>query len=223
MKIEITSLILCFLLVSACQAKADWSSVKSNSVQIAQPPDSATIQTELITLHELEKTRTDMDCKLGSSQEVPSFDKFFVNKLHPILSAAEATVIKYFVTKAMNVASNVAGVYKNKYSRPRPVTEDNTLKPCIPTPSGNLSYPSAHSAMALAGACVIGKILTDQAAEVLQYANYIAELRAVVGVHHPSDVQAGKSIGIQLCDKWTKDNSFAAEISQLRLQAGHEF
>lgn len=216
MKTLITSLSLLLISLSSIHANADWSAIKASSVVVAQPPGNAITQTELQTLHKLETTRSDMDCQLGSSQALPSFDKFFVNKLHPILTAAEAAVLKDFVTKAMNLAGNVTSVYKNKYSRPRPLTEDSTLKPCAPTPSGNLSYPSAHSAMALAGACAIGKVLPDQADKVLQYANYIADLRAVVGVHHPSDVQAGKAVANQLCDDWTRDNSFAVEINQLR-------
>lgn len=216
MNIKLTGLVLLLVSVTTLHANADWSAVRSGSVLVSEPPDSAATEKELLTLHKFEKTRTDMDCKLASSQALPSFDKFFVNKLHPVLTPDEAAVVKTFVTKAMNVAGNMTNVYKNKYSRPRPIAQDNTLKPCVTTPSGNLSYPSAHSAMAIAGACVIGKILTDQADEVRQYGNYIAELRAVVGVHHPSDVVAGKAIGTQLCDEWTRDNSFEAEITQLR-------
>ena len=216
MNFKIHVLIISLLSIVAGTALAEWSTIKASSIQISAPPDADVTRTELETLHHFEQTRTDMDCKLAASQALPSFDKFFVNKLHPVLTTSEATALKAFVTKAMNTASSVAGAYKNKYSRPRPLTEDSSLKPCVLTPSGSLSYPSAHSAMALAGACAIGKILPDQAGDVLKYANYLAELRAVIGVHHPSDVFAGKAIGTQLCEAWSKDISFTTEATKLQ-------
>lgn len=196
--------------------QSDWAAVGAEAISIGDFPGPVLTQKELLELHRLESVRSEFDCKFGVSQVIPNFDTYFINPLHPFFTPEVATLVKGVVTKGMDSAGNVTGVLKKKYSRSRPLTEDSTLKPCAPTPKGNFSYPSGHSSMATAGACVIRNLFPERAEEVMAYAKQIANLRVLIGVHHPSDIVAGMSIGEQLCRLWEKDESFLREISLIR-------
>jgi hypothetical protein len=41
---------------------------------------------------------------------------------------------------------------------------------------------------------------SDRKEKLLEYGEYLGELRIISGVHHPSDVNAGRSLGRAICD-----------------------
>jgi membrane-associated phospholipid phosphatase len=96
-------------------------------------------------------------------------------------------------------ASGLAGVataylvntsLKQVARRPRPNFED--LPPLIPTP-GPLSFPSSHSASSAAAVVGYGGLIPT--APLAVAASTMAVSRVHLGVHYPSDILAGATLG----------------------------
>jgi len=79
----------------------------------------------------------------------------------------------------------------------RPVTEDPTLKPLLPT-SPYPSYPSGYSGVMGAGTTVIGHYFPEVADEMADRAWEAAASRAWAGVHYVIDDDIGLAMGRQV-------------------------
>lgn len=99
---------------------------------------------------------------------------------------------------------------KYRYNRPRPIQIANKLKiPYNPVPSVTgitPSYPSGHSGQSRLMALFIGESNPGHRDEILNIAEEVGLSRLKMGVHFPSDHEAGVSIGDQLFER-IKDNS----------------
>ena len=93
--------------------------------------------------------------------------------------------------RAVLVAYGANTAVKYAFRRARPVLEE--LPILTPTISGH-SYPSAHSAMAFAGAQTLSEALP--APPLYLAATAMALSRPYVGVHYPTDVLAGAVLGV---------------------------
>ena len=110
----------------------------------------------------------------------------------------------------MRVAHFLAQHYKGRFNRPRPSQLAPALMPPIPNP-GHASFPSAHAteaymvALALSTIPFVRKMRTtlkeenDKTKDVVRdpmqdIARRIARNREVLGVHYPSDSEAGRRL-----------------------------
>lgn len=80
--------------------------------------------------------------------------------------------------------------FKLKYARPRPYTLEPELKVEKPLPHG--SFPSGHSFGNFVNAELLARLAPDQRKELLAAAQEFAWSRELLGVHYPSDSEAGK-------------------------------
>lgn len=148
------------------------------------------------TLLELQATRTKKDCDYAASQSKLNLERVFVKPIGP-LEDDEYDSLKFKLLKlqAKMLANTVRA--KSLYDRPRPYVRNTAIKPCISLESSS-SYPSGHSAMGRA----IGKFLADRypdrAEEIMIVADQVGMNRMVGGVHHPSDVVAGRKLGDEI-------------------------
>jgi acid phosphatase (class A) len=149
-------------------------------------------------LHQWQLQRTERQCEEAAEQAVPSFDAFF-GPQRGLLSKKEIKASKPFVERAMKYAEGVAEHYKLLHARPRPYQTDSSLEPCIEGPTGRKSYPSSHATLSHLGACLLAEFYPAKAAALLDAGDCYAELRLIAGVHHPSDIEAGRMLAEQIC------------------------
>jgi membrane-associated phospholipid phosphatase len=114
----------------------------------------------------------------------------------------------YYVTQGMlKIAQFVAMYHKNHYQRPRPSQLDASLLPEIAVP-GHASYPSAHATESyFLSRCLLAVIdgefagappqavipnLADAHSALARLAQRISRNREVLGLHYPSDSEAGR-------------------------------
>jgi len=87
-------------------------------------------------------------------------------------------------------------IIKNAVHRKRPYVVIQGLEFITKAPS-DYSFPSGHSACAMAGACIMYKYLPKWAGiPAMILAILICASRLYVGVHYPSDVLGGMILGI---------------------------
>jgi acid phosphatase (class A) len=80
--------------------------------------------------------------------------------------------------------------FKLKYARPRPYTIETKLKVEKPLPHG--AFPSGHSFGSFVNAELISRLAPDRREDLMNSAQEFAWSRELLGVHYPSDSEAGK-------------------------------
>lgn len=210
-------LLLASLLFLPLSARAEWTKMASTDFTLADYPkeNSARWKDDYKQLHEYQDSRDEAQCALGRRQEHPTFEAIYMSKDSP-LSRQEAEKAQDLVSRVMKLADRISTYHKGQFKRPRPYDVDDTLEPCAKKPGGAKSYPSSHSANAMAGACVLAELFPRSRQLILDYGASSGELRAVIGVHHPSDVQAGQKLGNEICQALLQDGEFLAELKELK-------
>lgn len=164
-------------------------------------------------LYDWQAKRTPAQCAKAKTEMSHSYEVFF-GKLSPFASPAPAQVTAFF--KGVGEDSVAAHKYlKDVYKRPRPFVRDAGLKPCIPPVQG-FAYPSGHSAMASLFALILGDLVPARRAEFLARADEAALNRVLAGVHHPTDIAAGKVLADTLYKSLKKDPAFVSDMKNLR-------
>lgn len=201
-------------LLLASGAFADWHDIKSKEFELESPPaeHSRAYDMDFKILHQYEKKRSAEECALAGSMSVPTVKALFGS----VLSQSELNDAKDLFSDVFKFTERVSDYFKVSYHRVRPYNTDTTLNPCIKKPGGAKAYPSSHSAMGTAGACLLAKAFPNKAKALRTQGDRIGELRVLGGVHHPSDVEAGRDLGRQICKRLLKEKDFVKELEDLR-------
>ncbi len=189
--------------------RAAWQKIASKEFTLPAPPveNSKAYKRDFKILHEQQAARSDADCQLANSQLHAKFSLFFGTESKQ-LTEDEYAQVEALMTKVNSFTERVTGYFKGLHQRSRPYDVDTQLEPCIPKPGGSRSYPSSHAAIATADACLLAKIFPKKAKKLKAYGTYLGNLRYVVGVHHPSDVTAGQTLGDAICKRLWDESSF---------------
>jgi membrane-associated phospholipid phosphatase len=202
----------------AAPAHAAWRSISASDFEVTPPPavGSADYVADFSTLLSLQSSRTPAQCALATGMKIPDFASLYGPS--GLLTPAEMTEVKPFLDEVSQQVSNVTGVFKNEYARPRPFNEPagSDLRPCADKPGGSTAYPSGHATEGAVDACVLGQIFPDRAAKLTAWGQYVGELRLISGVHHPTDVAAGQALAASICSWLLKQDDFNAEVATLR-------
>lgn len=144
-------------------------------------------------LHYYQETRTNDECQAAGTEVKANLESFYGE----LLTDCEISHVKALFTALKIDVGIHAGYAKYSYKRPRPFLTDPTLKPCVKLEK-TYAYPSGHSTMAHLYAKVLAHIFPDRAEQFLNRGDEIALNRVIGGVHHPSDIEAGKKLGFAL-------------------------
>lgn len=157
-------------------------------------------------------------------------------RFEELLTEQEIENHKKVMNRALNYSSKVTKVYKEHYERDRPSRVDPRVKPCAHIPEGKKSYPSSHTGKGYVGGCLMKLKLErlaessidsgsfDRAVDLYaraqffeDYGIFMGDLRKIVGVHHPTDVEAGRNIGRAVCDYLWNEPEFQSKFMSIPL------
>lgn len=144
-------------------------------------------------LANLQRTRTEEQCRLAANQESSSLSALFSSDNGP-LSRTEARILSVRFLQAYASAGINIYLAKSLYERPRPYDANPELTPCIDKESTS-AYPSGHTALSRMFARILSRLYPERAAALMKRADEVAMNRMLGGVHHPSDIIAGKKLG----------------------------
>ena len=102
---------------------------------------------------------------------------------------------------------------KQVWKRPRPYLTHYELHPCAKLEVTD-AYPSGHAAISEAFAQVLAKLAPERAGLFQERARQIAEDRVIGGVHHPSDIEAGRRLGDAVFEALNGSPRFNAALGQ---------
>jgi acid phosphatase (class A) len=164
-------------------------------------------------LFDWQARRTGEQCAKAKTEMSHSYEVFF-GKMGAFASPTPAQVTAFFKGVGEDsVAAHKA--LKDVYQRSRPFVRDARLKPCIPPVQG-LSYPSGHATMSRLFALILGDLAPARRAEFMARADEAALNRVLAGVHHPTDIAAGKILADTLYKNLKKQPAFVSDMKALR-------
>jgi acid phosphatase (class A) len=184
----------------------------------APAPDSLVQRAELDVLYHLQLERT--PGQVARARVVNAEDVFVIgsdvlgewfNQANLPRSAAFFAL----VTEDMTPFNQAA---KTLFHRRRPPFVDPRIKPCV-EPADTGSYPSGHAMRAALWAALLGTAFPEQAAALQARAEETRWGRLLAGVHFPSDVEAGRTIGEALAREMLKHPAVQQALEQLRAEA----
>ncbi len=103
---------------------------------------------------------------------------------------------------------------KYKYARIRPVVIDPRIKNLQETDWA--AFPSGHSSFSHILAYLYSELAPEFADVFLKDARDIAHSREIIGVHYPSDSEAGRVFARQFVNRLLQDEKFKAEFAKVR-------
>jgi acid phosphatase (class A) len=191
------------LLFALCFFYATSTHAQQTTLDIIGPypkPGSIEELKDFEILLSYQNTRTPEQCEIAAEEEDANIESFFGGK-HALLSDAEIRFAKRKF-RALTIKSGLAiYYYKKKYHRPRPYVSHSEIKPCVEFESSK-AYPSGHTAISRVYARALGHFFPERAMLFLKRSNEVAENRIIGGVHHPSDIAAGKILGDSLAKNY---------------------
>ena len=185
----------------------------ANFTSLPAPPaiGSPAAASDLAQVLTLQQSRTTADCARANHELSLAFADIFGAPLGP-LTANEIQAGSKLYNQIKTDTNYFVVSIKNHWMRQRPYLESNQVKPCLPLEPSS-SYPSGHATISRAEALVFAQIYPNKADALLARANEVGMDRAMGGVHHPADIQAGQALADLLFAKMQQNASFVAEIN----------
>lgn len=163
-------------------------------------PGSETQKNDEMTLLKFQADRTAADCKRAEVEVQATLKNFYGLPYGGFSDEAIAALTPFFDQLRNDSAFYIMHL-KEEYPRPRPFTYLKQLRPCVLKES-SLSYPSGHAALAKIYGLVLADLFPQQREPILVRSETIASDRVLAGVHHPTDIEAGKQLGVVLYGKF---------------------
>jgi len=182
----------------------------------APAPGSPVDRADFIELRNWQAKRTVDQCARAEAEGEAYFEQFF-GRLKPFTGPLPKES-KVFLLRVREDASTAITILKNKNVRPRPFLVDPALAPCLGRING-LAYPSGHATLARLYALMLTEIAPLRRSEFMARGDEAALNRVISGVHHPSDIEAGKRLGDLLFGRFMDNAQFRANLEKLRFYA----
>jgi acid phosphatase (class A) len=187
--------------------------------RLESPPEigSAESDDDFLRLHDIQDQRTAEDCARASTQSRLTLESGF-GPGSGILSSEEIKESRLLAAAVIAKAMIPVIYFKKVFQRTRPWVADPALVPCIPKPrSDHQAYPSGHSTIGYALALALARKFPEKRDLILNQGIQIGENRVIGGVHHPSDVIAGRKLAEQVVSGMIRQTPASFRWSPFRM------
>lgn len=177
------------------------------------PPadDSAENKAEIRQLHQIQDRRTPADVAHARADAAERDIFIFKNVLGDRFNAKALPLTAALSAHVEQDGSAEIKPLKHIFHRLRPYQFDKTLHPVCRATMKEDSYPSGHTATGYLEALVLASMLPEKKDAIFARAADYAHDRLVCGVHHASDLEAGKEIAYALFAVMADNARFEAE------------
>lgn len=148
-------------------------------------------------------------CLSVFKQQFPTVNGLF-GPFTGALQESQIKSIQAFGDQILDTVSKACEPFKKNFKRSRPFNRDPSIKICsnIIAPKGESSYPSSHAAMGITLGVILAKLFPEQQEQLIKAAFNVGENRLIAGVHHPSDVKAGRELSKQILKELSLNSEF---------------
>ncbi|MFC4526877.1 phosphatase PAP2 family protein [Dyella halodurans] len=189
-------------------------------VAVLPPPPAAgslAAQHELQTVLGVQASRTPADeaaARADNEHSVFRFADVFGSSFEaaklPHTAALFARLVIY--DKA---AVKPAKIY---WHHPRPPIVSAQVQPLAQEKADDWSYPSGHATLGYSEAVLLANMVPEKRAAIFARADLYAQHRVVMGVHFPSDIEAGRLAGTVIGADLLHDPDWQADYEAARLE-----
>lgn len=177
-------------------------------------PGSAAQAEDEAELRDRQAKRTAADCDRANREVYVSLAGLFGKPLGP-LDADEIPPLEGFFAKIRNDADYYIQRLKKKFPRPRPFAYLSDLSPCVPREVTG-AYPSGHATLSRLYALILSDLFPARKKAFFARADAVAADRVLAGVHHPTDIRAGKELGARIYRQLGRSAKFRALFAESR-------
>jgi acid phosphatase (class A) len=214
----------------ALKLRAVYIDVPVEDFRLPDFPANSSLQTqaELDYLFQLQQTRTDAMIDSARAIAGVSFNPFIhysdsnYNYYRKNLFFIGRSMGEWFnernLPKTADLIANVwqdqlyyMWSFKIKFNRARPNAMDKRIRNLEQTMWP--AYPSGHATFAYTNAFLLMELLPEQSKTFYADAVQCARSREILGVHFPSDSEAGRILARQLIDRMKKSKKFLNDLS----------
>jgi acid phosphatase (class A) len=187
------------------------------STLISPPPakGSAEDKADVKKLLDYQTHRTKQECERASTEVFVNLESFYGPKYGPLTEGQVKKWNDLFKNIRIDTDYFVQKI-KVLWKRPRPYQAHAELTPCIRLEK-TASYPSGHSAISEVFSRVLQLLDPQEKQAIILRQHQIADDRVLGGVHHPTDIEAGKKIGDVIFEKLEKNPKFQSELKSLQV------
>ena len=179
------------------------------------PPDSAEQKAELETVRRVHTEAS--AAQLTAAKADIAMNVFsFAAVIGPWFTPANLPRTQALFQEVERETRTVTNAVKEFYQRPRPYVVDATIVPLAPEKS--FSFPSGHSTRGTVYALVLADLLPEKRDALLDAGREIGFHREVAGVHFPSDVYGGRTLGRAIAQALLKNARFQADLVAVRAE-----
>ena len=111
------------------------------------------------------------------------------------------------------------GPAKDFYNRLRPTFVDSRIQSAVETEQ-EPAYPSGHATRGMLFALTLAEIEPQKRGAILARGVEIGWDRVILGVHYPSDVAAGRAMGMALFAQLQKSAAFKTALADAKAEVG---
>lgn len=183
-------------------------------------PGSAEEAVDLATTIAVHKAANSDDLAAAKSQG--HFDVFaFAPVIGPFFQRDALPATHAFFHRVTKTTDEIQGAAKIAFHRTRPYILDPSLDDG--RPENTYSYPSAHSTSGTVDSLILADLFPDKRSDILAFGRNIGWHRVQLGKHFPTDVYAGRVVGLavyrQLKSSPDFQHDFAAAKAELAAAA----
>ncbi len=106
---------------------------------------------------------------------------------------------------------------KDTYRRKRPFCADSRIKP-LDDREVDYGYPTGHGTRGFLFACILARIESKKKDALMERGRQIGWDRVIGGVHYPSDIAAGRVLGLTIAHLLLSNREFEGQLREAKIE-----
>ncbi|MEW9624631.1 acid phosphatase [Rhodanobacter geophilus] len=215
-----TSLLLALLLAGQAAFAADGSAPVVDLTALLPPPPAAgspAARQDIGGVLVVQAHRTPVEIAAAQADRLHSVFRF-ADVFGTAFTPAQLPHTAAFFARVVAYDKGEVKAVKAFWHRPRPVLVSHAVHPLSQEQPDDWSYPSGHSTLGYTEAVLLANMVPERRAAIFARADLYARHRIVMGVHYPSDVEAGRLAGTVLGGRLLTDPAWQAGYAAARAE-----
>lgn len=181
---------------------------------------SAAAQHDLDAVLAAQASRTPHDMAAAKADTERSVFRF-ADVLGGSVQASALPETEAFFERVAELDKASAKDAKMYWKRPRPAVISDQVHPLSKEKPDDWSYPSGHATFGYTVAVLLSNMVPEKRAAIFARADLYAQHRVVMGVHFPSDLEAGKLAGAVIAAQILRDPQWQRDYNAARDELRH--
>jgi acid phosphatase (class A) len=139
----------------------------------------------------------------------------FADVLGPNFNAQRVPAVAALFDRIRGDAAVAFSAGKDAWNRPRPFDATPEVNPVGDRPGGS-SYPSGSSTNGYLTAILLSNMVPEKSAALFARGREFGDDRVILGVHFPSDIEAGRLAATALATALMQDPAFLKELAEAK-------